>query len=166
MRGLESENDERGTLTAKSLARMTGALDDAGAADEALALVGRHVALLAGSDPEETEEAVMLWRRVAMAREEEGRFPEALDAYRGAFSRAGFLRNERGETISFTRAMRLPDGASAQPVEGAPALGPDGWLAAARPSGTPPKSCALPSASTSTSTRGRAAIRISRPSPG
>ena len=33
VRGLESENDERGTLTAKSLARMTGALDDAGAAD-------------------------------------------------------------------------------------------------------------------------------------
>ena len=129
VRGLESENDERGTLTAKSLARMTGTLDDAGAADEALALVERHVALLAGSDPEEAEEAVMLWRRVAMAREEEGRFPEALDAYRGAFSRAGFLRNERGEAISFTRAMRLPDGASAQPVEGAPALGPDGWLA-------------------------------------
>ena len=129
VRELETENAGRGTLNAKSLARMSGALDDAGAGDEALALIERRIALLGGTQVDETEEAVMLWRRVAMAREDAGRNAEALDAYRKAFARAGFLRNEKGEAVSFTRAMRLPKGASAQPQEGAPALGPDGWLA-------------------------------------
>lgn len=129
MRELETENAARGTLTAKSLARMTGVLDDAGAEDEALALVERRIALLDVPAADETEDAVMLWRRVAAAREDAGLNAEALDAYRKAFARAGFLQNEKGEAISFTRAMRMPEGASAQPVEGAPALGPDGWLA-------------------------------------
>ena len=126
---LETENAARGALTAKSLARMTGVLDDAGAEDEALALVERRIALLDVPADDETEDAVMLWRRVAAARDDEGRHAEALDAYRRAFARAGFLQNEKGNAVSFTRAMRMPEGANAQPVEGAPVLGPDGWLA-------------------------------------
>lgn len=126
VRELETRLTEEKKLDANLLQRMSSHLDDVGAEDEAVALLLRHTELLTTPNDETT---LMLWRRVAMAHEESGRSDEALDAYRKAFSLAGFLQDEAGRPVSFTRGMRLPD--VPEPPEGAnepAAMAPNGWL--------------------------------------
>lgn len=127
---LEEAAERNHTLDANLLQRIVSHLDDAGAVQEADDLLMRHTALLANTPETANENVVMLWRRVAEIYEAAGDNRKALETYEKAFAAAGFLTDEEGRRVSFTRAMRRPDAPVRSPSDPEPAaLAPDGWLA-------------------------------------